>query len=155
MAWKRPASNSAVTPRRAAKRPNCLTTLLTVMALVTMSGCVERVEDSGCRKRSRASDADGISASLVRHPGRGGGLGLRHALGRLGGLRSVRRRAGLFGRVLRGALGLKCLGVENAVVADAAIGQGLRIVFESIGRGFGAGVVDGQSLRFVHQHELD
>src|SRR5438270_634549 len=31
MAWKRPASNSAVTPRSAAKRPNCLITLLTVM----------------------------------------------------------------------------------------------------------------------------
>src|SRR5437879_2880184 len=31
MAWKRPAPKSALTPRNAAKRPNCLTTLLTVM----------------------------------------------------------------------------------------------------------------------------
>src|SRR5580693_6795507 len=31
IAWKRPASNSAVTPRNAAKRPNCLTTLATAI----------------------------------------------------------------------------------------------------------------------------
>src|SRR6516162_2999342 len=31
MAYKRPASNDALTPRRAAKRPNCLTRFVTVM----------------------------------------------------------------------------------------------------------------------------
>ena len=42
IAWNLPASNSAVTPRSAAKRPNCLITLLTVMT--GMGGLATGVE---------------------------------------------------------------------------------------------------------------
>src|SRR5271157_2025610 len=56
-----------------------------------------------------------------------------------GGRRSA-RLARLLGSILRGALGLDVGGAENAVASELAFRQGLRVVFESVGRSFRAGV---------------
>src|SRR5208283_8135 len=61
------------------------------------------------------------------------------------------RRPGLR-RVLRGTLGLQLLGVEHPITAKAAIGEGLRIIFEGIGRRFSPGVIHRYRLIFFHQH---
>ena len=50
----------------------------------------------------------------------------------------ARLLAGLRGRVFAGALGLQHGGVEDAVAAIGAFGQGLRVVFEGVGRRLGA-----------------
>ena len=79
------------------------------------------------------------------------GLDLSHVLG------WRRLRCGswlLLGSVLRSALCLQLLGVKHAVAAEAAIGQGLRIVFKSIGRSFGPGVIHCQILILLYQHKL-
>src|SRR5208337_5560055 len=89
----------------------------------------------------------------VRHPARSRTLRtlvLRHALARLGGWSCSGLR-----RVFRGALGLQLLGMENAVVSEAAIGQGLRVVFKSVGRSFGPGIRHGQRQIVFLQHEID
>src|SRR5579864_5812994 len=72
---------------------------------------------------------------LIPHPARSGILVLRHALSGLSA-----RSSGLTGfrRVLRCALGLQLLGVENAVAPETAIRQSLRVVFKSVRRGFGS-----------------
>jgi len=44
--------------------------------------------------------------------------------------------------------------MKNAITAIAAIGEGLRIIFESIGRSFGSGVIDGEKLILLHQHKF-
>src|SRR5260370_6674679 len=76
---------------------------------------------------------------LIRHPARSGVLILRHALCRFCAWRGSRLR-----RILRRALGLQLLGVEDAVASKTAVGQGLRVVLESVGRGLGPGIGDGQ-----------
>ena len=45
--------------------------------------------------------------------------------------------------------------MKNAVAPEAAIGQSLGIVFEGIGRGFDAGVIDRDILVFLDQHKLN
>src|ERR1700722_15467720 len=90
----------------------------------------------------------------VWETGRGGRACLRHTLRRFARWHSIRRRARLRGRVLRRALGLQRLGLENSIGTDFAIGQGLRFVFERVGRSFGACVIHRQSLVLLHQHEL-
>ena len=87
---------------------------------------------------------------LVRHPIRSGTLVLRHALAGLSG----RSGSGLR-RVLRRALGLQLLGVENAIAPEFAIGQGLRVVLKSVGWGFGPGIGNGQRQIVFLQHEID
>ena len=57
--------------------------------------------------------------------------------------------------VLRGALRLQLLGVEHAIVSETAIGQGLRIVFESVWRRFSPGVRHGQRQVVFFQHEVN
>ena len=74
-------------------------------------------------------------------PARCGALVLRHALA--GSAAGVLPAA--FGRVLRGALGLQLLGVEDAVASETAIGQRLRVVLKSVGRSFGSGIRNRQA----------
>src|ERR1700675_2675083 len=87
---------------------------------------------------------------LVRHPTRSGTLVLRHALTGFSG----RSGSGLR-RILRRALGLQLLGVKNAIAPEFAIGQGLRVVLKSVGRGFGPGIRNGQRKIIFLQHEID
>src|SRR4029077_1414136 len=80
---------------------------------------------------------------------------LGHALGRLG-VRSTRGRiARLRGRVLGRALRLQGLGVEDAVFAEAAFSERLRVVFERVRRWLGASVADGQAQVLLYQNEVD
>src|SRR5258708_27617723 len=88
---------------------------------------------------------------LVGHTGRSARLHLRHALGRLG-LHLVARP--LWG-ILRCALCLQSLSVEDAIVTKAAVGERLRVVLESIGRRVGSGIVHREQLILLHQHKLN
>src|SRR5271155_252052 len=93
IAYSLAPENSAVTPRRAAKRPNCLIRFETVMTLTSA------VSVNGIGKRE-----------LIRHSGRSGVLVLRHALtGVWSGSRLSSRAWGWC--VLRRALRLQLLGV--------------------------------------------
>src|SRR5580658_6459308 len=65
-----------------------------------------------------------------------------------GGSRRGRRR-GVFG----GAFGLELGGVEDAVVAVSAYGEGLGVVLECVGRGFGALVDDGEFAALLEEIE--
>src|SRR5579863_6184917 len=51
--------------------------------------------------------------------------------------------AWLLRSVFRGAFGLQLLGMKHAVAAKVAVCQGLRLILERVGRGFGSGIVDG------------
>ena len=62
--------------------------------------------------------------------------------------------AGLGGGVLAGALGLELGGVEDAVAAVGADGEGLSVVLEGVGWGFGAFVVHAQGLALLDESEL-
>src|SRR5581483_2238705 len=75
---------------------------------------------------------------------RGGG----HRVGVAGG-----RGAGFGGGVLGGALGLDLGGVEAAVAAVGAHGEGLGVVLELVGRGLGAVIVDAESLIELDESE--
>src|SRR5580700_4580961 len=66
---------------------------------------------------------------------------------------ACRRCAGFGGCVLRGALGLKLRGVEDAVAAVGADGEGLGIVLEGVGWGFGTLVLDPKSLVELDESE--
>src|SRR5208282_2884684 len=77
---------------------------------------------------------------LVRHRPRAAGLDLGHALGGRISRRAAGGRARLLRRILRSALGLQLLSVEDAVPSETAVGQCLGIVLESIGRRLGAAV---------------
>jgi len=57
------------------------------------------------------------------------------------------------GGVLGGAFGLQLAGVEDAVVSIGAYGEGLGIVLEGIGRGFGALVDDGEFASLLEEVE--
>ena len=57
------------------------------------------------------------------------------------GLQLIRSHARL-GRILRGAFGLNFGGVEDAVGAEAAVGQSLRAIAESIGQRIAAFIGD-------------
>src|SRR5580704_3044568 len=81
-------------------------------------------------------------------------LQLRHGLGRLCRGCSFSRRGGLLWGVLRSALSLQLFGVEDSVAVEAAVSQSLGVVFESVRRSFGSGVVDSERLILFHQHEL-
>src|SRR5438105_12812873 len=76
-------------------------------------------------------------------------VGLCHRLRRFRSGRSL-----LLRRVLRSALGLKLLGVKHSVTSKAAIGEGLRVVLESIRRCLGAAVDHRYGLVLLHQYEL-
>src|SRR3982074_409355 len=89
--------------------------------------------------------------SLVDDTGRGTRLHLRHALGRLG-LPLVAR---LLWRILRCALCLQSLSVEDAIVTKAAVSESLRVILESIGRRFASGIVHREQLVLLHEHKLD
>src|SRR5580704_4465127 len=153
MAWRRPAANSAVTPRNAAKRPNCLMTLVT--AMIWEEASVTGVKEPEDYRSVHESNGDhtGWEESVLHGVARRR-LRLGHVLGRLGGLRSVRRSSVLLWRIFRSALGLQLFGMEHAIVGEAAVGQGLRLILESVGRGLGAGVIDWQALILLDQHEL-
>src|SRR5580692_5637980 len=92
---------------------------------------------------------------LVWHPARPACLNLGHAL--RGGIRrcAVGGRSRLLRRILRRALGLQLLGMEDAVASETAVGQRLRIVLEGIGRWLGAAIRDLKSLIVLDQDELD
>jgi len=86
-------------------------------------------------------------------PTRGWALHLAHALCRCA-CRRCTRRTRLLRCVLGGAFGLQLLGVKDAVAAEVAIGEGLRLVLERIRRCFRAGVIYGEILVLLDQHEL-
>jgi hypothetical protein len=96
-----------------------------------------------------------IARSLVRHRARAASLDLGHALRGRSRRRAAGGRSGLLRGVLRGALGLQLLGVEDAIASETSIGQGLGIVFEGIGRGLGAAVRNLKSLIILYQDEVN
>src|SRR5579859_4841387 len=66
-------------------------------------------------------------------------------------------RAGLcslFRRIFRRALGLQLLGMEHPIATEAAVSQGLGIIFERVRRRLRTGVIHGQILTFLDQHKL-
>ena len=68
--------------------------------------------------------------------------------------RSIRRSPGLLWRILGGTFCLQLFCVEDAIASEAAIGQSLRIIFESIRRGFRAGVIHCEVLVLFDQDKL-
>src|SRR5207245_7727804 len=68
--------------------------------------------------------------------------------------RSIGGRSLLLRRVLGSALGLQLLGVKHSVTSKTAIGQGLRVVLESIRWRLGAAVNHRSGLVLLHQYEL-
>src|SRR5581483_2470577 len=118
MAWNFAASNSALTPRSAAKRPNCLTTLETRIGLwtgvsITGEGDAQAESHIGTiahRYRFAKIPCKVRCGNGLIRPAGGRTLDLSHTLGR--------RRAGSAGllrRVFGGALGLQLFGMEHAV----------------------------------------
>src|ERR1700722_19115191 len=63
--------------------------------------------------------------------------------------------AGCCGGVFRGAFGLELGGVEDAVVAVGADGEGLGFVLEGIGWGLGALVADVERAVLLEEGEVD
>src|SRR5271169_1035351 len=132
MAYTRPGWKLAVTSRKAAKRPKIL---LTFSRLMGGAGSA----------RSGLASLGSAAASVGR-------IG-RTILG------ALCRRCGcsrllVLGRVLGGALGLQHLGVEDAVVPVAALGQRLGVVHEGVGRRLGAVINHGQHQVLLDEREL-
>src|SRR5580700_11481640 len=65
-------------------------------------------------------------------------LHLGHGFWRCARGRAVGGRTRLLWRILRCAFSLERPGVKHAIAAKAAVGEGLRVVLESIGRSFGS-----------------
>ena len=60
----------------------------------------------------------------------------------------------LLGCILGGALGLNLFSVKGPVAGEAAVSQGLRIIFEGIGERLGAAIDDIQNLVVFDQHKI-
>lgn len=141
MAWKRPASNSADTPRSAAKRPNCLMTFSTtivdeILGLASITGTRVHCRDGSTHdsqsmhfpsdlQNAMALCADEFGWKRLISAIRCIGLHLSHAFGRFCRLRSIGRRPLLLRGIFRGAFCLQLFRVKNAISAEAAVGQGL------------------------------